>query len=164
MRQETATGDILATGIHLTLEGVGIQELYVTHGPSNGLVSGDEKFHSKSSGADKGESGPEIGVLEEVVPELFRLLERGEMVDIDHYQPRGGDESVALTTGKTPWGVTNGSCRCLSWRYSATLPSRMKARNSLVTVSRDLSSVIYRYTSRSVQFPVGSVLVMGGRK
>ena len=160
MRQETATGDILATGIHLTLEGVGIQELYVTHGPSNGLVSGYEKFHSESSGADKGESGPEIGVLEEVVPELFRLLERGEMVDIDHYQPRGGDESVALTTGKN----ANGSCRCLSWRYSAIRPSRMKARNSLVTVSRDLSSVIHRYTSRSVQFPVGSVLVMGGRK
>jgi hypothetical protein len=43
VRQETAAGDILATGIHLTLEGVGIQELYVTHGPSNGLVSGDEK-------------------------------------------------------------------------------------------------------------------------
>lgn len=104
MRQETAAGDILATGIHLTLEGVGIQELYVTHGPSNGLVSGDEKFHSKSSGADKGEAGPEIGVLEEVVPELFRLLERGEMVDIDHYQPRGGDESVALTTGKNAVG------------------------------------------------------------
>ena len=136
MRQETAAGDILATGIHLTLEGVGIQELYVTHGPSNGLVSRYEKFHSQSSGADKGEAGPEIGVLEEVVPELFRLLERGEMVDIDHYQPRGGDESVALT----------------------------KVRNSLVTVSRDLSSVIHRYTSRSVQFPVGSVLVMGGRK
>jgi hypothetical protein len=104
VRQETAAGDILATGIHLTLEGVGIQELYVTHGPSNGLVSGYEKFHSKSSGADKGESGPEIGVLEEVVPELFRLLERGEMVDIDHYQPRGGDESVALTTGKNAVG------------------------------------------------------------
>lgn len=105
MRQETAAGDILATGIHLTLEGVGIQELYVTHGPSNGLVSGYEKFHSKSSGADKGEAGPEIGVLEEVVPELFRLLERGEMVDIDHYQPRGGDESVALTTGKKRRGA-----------------------------------------------------------
>jgi len=104
VRQETAAGDILATGIHLTLEGVGIQELYVTHGPSNGLVSGYEKFHSKSSGADKGEAGPEIGVLEEVVPELFRLLERGEMVDIDHYQPRGGDESVALTTGKNAVG------------------------------------------------------------
>ena len=154
MRQETAAGDILATGIHLTFEGVGIQELYVTHGPSNGLVSGYEKFHSKSSGADKGEAGPEIGVLEEVVPELFRLLERGEMVDIDHYQPRGGDESVALTTGKNAVGRDK---RQLS-------PSRMKARNSLVTVSRDLSSVIHRYTSRSVQFPVGSVLVMGGRK
>ena len=76
MRQETAAGDILATGIHLTLEGVGIQELYVAHGPSNGLVSGYEKFHSQSSGADKGEAGSEIGVLEEVVPELFRLLER----------------------------------------------------------------------------------------
>ena len=49
-------------------------------------------------------SPPEIGVLEEVVPELFRLLERGEMVDIDHYQPRGGDESVALTTGKNAVG------------------------------------------------------------
>ena len=91
MRQETAAGDILATGIHLTFEGVGIQELYVTHGPSNGLVSGYEKFHSKSSGADKGEAGPEIGVLEEVVPELFRLS-------------RGGDESVALTTGKNAVG------------------------------------------------------------
>ena len=45
-----------------------------------------------------------VGVLEEVVPELFRLLERGEMVDIDHYQPRGGDESVALTTGKNAVG------------------------------------------------------------
>ena len=152
MRQETAAGDILATGIHLTLEGVGIQELYVTHGPSNGLVSGYEKFHSQSSGADKGEAGPEIGVLEEVVPELFGLFERGEM------------RASLLRREKMPWGVTNGSCRCLSWRYSAIRPSRMKARNSLVTVSRDLSSVIHRYTSRSVQFPVGSVLVMGGRK
>ena len=26
------------------------------------------------------------------------------MVDIDHYQPRGGDESVALTTGKSAVG------------------------------------------------------------
>ena len=104
MRQETAAGDILATGIHLALEGVGIQELYVTHGPSNGLVSGYEKFHSQSSGADKGEAGPEIGIGEEAVPELFRLLERGEMVDIYHYQPRGGDESVALTTGKNAVG------------------------------------------------------------
>lgn len=164
MRQETATGDILATGIHLTLEGVGIQELYVTHGPSNGLVSGDEKFHSKSSGADKGESGPEIGVLEEVVPELFRLLERGEMSISTTTNPEAEMRASLLRREKTPWGVTNGSCRCLSWRYSATLPSRMKARNSLVTVSRDLSSVIHRYTSRSVQFPVGSVLVMGGRK
>ena len=68
------------------------------------LAGKDEKFHSKSSGADKGESGPEIGGLEEEVPELFRLLERGEMVDIDHYQPRGGDESVALTTGKNAVG------------------------------------------------------------
>lgn len=164
MRQETATGDILATGIHLTLEGVGIQELYVTHGPSNGLVSGDEKFHSKSSGADKGESGPEIGVLEEVVPELFRLLERGEMVDIDHYQPRGGDESVALTTGKNAVGRYERQLSLFELAVFRYPPSRMKARNSLVTVSRDLSSVIHRYTSRSVQFPVGSVLVMGGRK
>jgi len=104
VRQETAAGDILATGIHLTLEGVGIQELYVTHGPSNGLVSGDEKLHPESSGADKGEAGPEIGVRKEAVPELFRLLKRGEMVDIDHYQPRGGDESLALTTGKNAVG------------------------------------------------------------
>ena len=79
MRQETAAGDILATGIHLTLEGVGIQELYVTHGPSNGLVSGYEKLHSQSSGADKGESGPEIGVRKEAVSELFGLFERSEM-------------------------------------------------------------------------------------
>ena len=104
MRQETAAGDILATGIHLTLEGVGIQELYVAHGPSHGLVSGDEKFHSESSGADKGEAGPEIGVCEETIPELFRFLERGKMIDIDHYQSRGGDESVALTTGKNAVG------------------------------------------------------------
>ena len=74
--------------------------------PSNGLVSGYEKFHSKSSGADKGEAGPEIGVLEEVVPELFRLLERGEMVDIDHYQPEAEMRASLLRREKTPWGVT----------------------------------------------------------
>ena len=148
MRQETAAGDILATGIHLTLEGVGIQELYVTHGPSNGLVSGYEKFHSKSSGADKGEAGPGIGVLEEEGPELFRLLESerdGRYRSLPARRRR--IRASLLRREKTPWGVTNSDCRCLSWRYSATLPSLMKARNSLVTVSRDLSSVIHQYTS-----------------
>ena len=85
------------------------------------------------------------------------------MVDIDHYQPRGGDESVALTTGKNAVGRYERQLSLFElavFRYPAF---RMK-RNSLVTVSRDLSSVIHRYTSRSVQFPVGSVLVMGGRK